>query len=537
MTDSGRRGRSGDIGRAALTITLCNLVARVLGFVRVIATAGALGIAVLGDTYQRTNQVSNLLFELLAGGMLFAVLVPTFVSQIHSAAGRDVGRFAGALATRAAVGMGVVAVVGLLAARPLVELLTAGAPAESRDAQVALGVFLLWFVLPQLVLYVVGSVASAVLQADQRFVATSIAPALNSVVVTATMVAFASVHDTERGMDLTTGEKVLLGGGTLLGTTVMTVLPLIAAWRAGYGLRPRWALAAGELRPLLRRGLWAAGHVGLNQVLVLCTVVLLGQVEGGVIAYQTAFTFFLLPHALLAHPIFTALYPRLSRNGDAGESAAFAADLARGLRSMVALLLPAAVILASVAEPGLSLAQVGQLDAEGVRLVASGLAAYLVGVAGYSTFFLLTRASYSLGDARRPTIVNAWVTIATVIGLATASVAFEGRDLLVAFGLVTAAAGTVGSVALHRSVVGRLGRPVSVAGPILRSSAAAAVCAVVSFASVHLIGWDGRLRSTFAIGTASILGGAAYVTMLRLTGSPDLAPILRRGRTAWGRIG
>lgn len=524
------------VGRSALTITVWNLVSRVLGFGRVLATAGALGIAILGDTYQRTNQVSNLLFELLAGGMLFAVLVPSFVGHLHRPGQDDVGRFAGALATRAAVAMAVVAAVGLAVAEPLMVLLTSGAPEAGRDAQVDLGVFLLWFVLPQLVFYAVGSVASALLQADQRFVATSIAPACNSIVVMVTMIAFAASYEPERGLALTTSQKALLGGGTLLGTVVMTAVPLLAAWRAGYGLRPRWAMEPGEMRNLLRRGAWAAGHVGLNQVLVLTTVVLAGKVAGGVIAYQTAFTFFLLPHALLAHPIFTALYPRLSRAGAARDVASFGSDLGRGLRSVVVLVLPGAAILAAVGEPGLSLVQVGQLDGRGVQLVAAALAAYLVGVAGYSTYFLLTRASYALDDARRPTTINFWVTLATIAGLGAAAATLEGRALLVAFGLITALTATIGSVALHRAVVQMLGRPVPVADPVLRATASAVVCAAAAFATVHLIGWDGRLRALIAIGAGSVVGTLVYLMMLQATRSPDLQPLVRRARTVVGRL-
>ena len=536
MTSSAGRVRSVGVGRSALTITVWNLVSRVLGFGRVLATAGALGIALLGDTYQRTNQVSNLLFELLAGGMLFAVLVPSFVGHLHEPTQGDVGRFAGTLATRAAVVMAVVSAVGLVVAEPLMELLTAGAPEDGRAAQVELGVFLLWFVLPQLVFYAVGSVASALLQADQRFVATSMAPACNSLVVIATMIAFAVSYEPEAGLALTTDQKVLLGGGTLLGTVVMTAVPVVAAWRAGYALRPGWAMAPGELRHLMRRGAWAAGHVGLNQVLVLTTVVLAGKVAGGVIAYQTAFTFFLLPHALLAHPIFTAMYPRLSRAGAARDVESFGADLGRGLRSVVVLVLPGAAILAAVGEPGLSLAQIGQLDERGIQLVASALAAYLVGVAGYSTYFLLTRASYALDDARRPTTINFWVTLATVAGLGVAAATLEGSALLVAFGLVTAVTATAGSVALHRSVVMMLGRPVPVADPVIRAVISALFCAAAAFATVHLIGWEGRVRALVSIGAASAVGASIYLAMLRITRSPDLDPLVRRASGLLERV-
>ena len=80
------------------------------------------------------------------------------------------------------------------------------------------------------------------------------------------------------------------------------------------------------LGALARKGAWGAGDIGLNQVLVLATVVFAGRVPGGVIAYQTAFTFFLLPHAVLAHPIFTVRFPELAAYGAAGDNDGFAAD-------------------------------------------------------------------------------------------------------------------------------------------------------------------------------------------------------------------
>ena len=112
MTETRARPVKG-LGSAAATITFWNLISRILGFVRVLATAGALGIAALGDTYQRTNQVSNLLFELLAGGMLFAVLVPTFVSHLASNSRADAGRLAGAVSTRAVAALAGVGIVVL----------------------------------------------------------------------------------------------------------------------------------------------------------------------------------------------------------------------------------------------------------------------------------------------------------------------------------------------------------------------------------------------------------------------------------------
>lgn len=526
------------LGRAATTITLWNLVARISGFVRVIAIASALGIVVLGDTYQRTNQVTNVLFELLAGGMLFAVLVPTFVDVLGRQARTEARQLAGALTTRALAALSVLVAIGMLFSAPIMEALSAGADASTRQAQVELGTFLLRFILPQLLLYMIGAVASALLQADHRFAPTSMAPAFNNVVVTITMVAFAVSYDPARGLDLTTGEKVLLGGGTLLGTLAMTLVPLVALWRCGLGIRPAWKVPDADLRGLAKRGLWGAGHVGLNEVMMLGTVFFASWVNGGVIAYQTAFTFFLLPHALLAHPIFTALYPRLSRQGAAGDLVAFARNLSLGLRSMVFLLLPASGLMAVVVAPALSIFSFGQLDGRGTRLVSLILASYLLGLVGYSTFFLLTRASYALDDARTPTMINLGVTFFAVGGMAAATAITEGTALLMSFGVINAVTASGGSWALYRHICRSISQPVPVLVTFLQCLLGTVVATGLATGLVLFIGWDTTVTALLAAGGAALLGGATYVVALASVRSSELTVVTRRVAamtTGWRR--
>lgn len=529
-------GTEPTIGRSASTITAWNIVSRLTGFVRVIATAAALGIAVLGDAYQRSNQVSNLLFELLAGGMLFSVLVPSFVQELSAGGRRQTAELAGVLATRLALVLGVVAALGAVATVPISAALTANADAATRQAQSDLGAVLLLFVLPQLVFYGVGAVASGLLQADHRFAATSAAPALNNLVVIATMVAFAAVHDPGRGLDLTTGEQVLLGGGTLLGTIAMTVVPLLALRRAGLTLRPRWRSASTSLSSLTRRGAWGAGHVGLNQVLVMATVLFAGKVQGGVIAYQTAFTFFLLPHAVLAHPIFTALYPRLSRNAKTAGHEAFARDLSRGLRAIIFLLLPASALLAVASPPALSMIRFGSLDPAGTRMVALMLGAYALGLAGYSTFFLLTRASYALGDARTPTLVNLGVTLGSIAGMGLATAAFEGTAALVTFGLVSSTVAIAGSVLQLAVLRRRLGQPITVGATTARCTVAALVAAAGGAAVAAAIGWTDTPTALAATAAATVTVAAADVVVLRVTGVEELDEVRARLRSLRGRL-
>ncbi len=516
--------RRAALGRAAMVITACNLASRITGFVRVIAVAGALGIAFLGDAYQRANEVSNVLFELLIGGLLFSVLVPSFVEMLDQNP-HDARRLGSVLATRGTVMVSALAVIGMIGSGWVMRVLTLGVPEKVRAEQIALGSFLLWFIMPQLVFYALGAVASALLQADHRFLATSIAPLFNNVVVTITMVVFAAQHDPATGFTLTHGEKILLGAGTLAGTIAMTIVPFVALWKAKMSLRPQWSAKGLGLRSLVHRGAWAAGHVGLNEVLILVTIVLAGRVDGGVIAYKTAFMFFLLPHALLAYPIFTALFPRLSKRAAANNRPAFAADLRLGMRSIITLLLPASGLLGAVAAPTLSLVQVGQLDNAGARLVAFVLCGYLVGLSAYSVFFLLTRASYAVGDAKSPTIVNLVATLFAIAGMGVGSAFVHGTSLLVLFGLFQAAA-LVGAVIALSMIMRRwISEDLGVIDAIVRALGSALIGTVVALVLANRIGWQTRSHALVASIVSGGVGVIVIVGVLWLLRSPEIVAV------------
>src|SRR5205085_3017576 len=142
---------------------------------------------------------------------------------------------------------------------------------------------------PQVLLYVVGAVATAVLHSARRFAAAALAPVANNVAVIATMGAFWAVtHGGGRGagLDLDLGPKLLLAMGTTLGVVAMTAVPMMAARRAGLRLRPRWDPRHPGLKALGRAGLWGAASLAASQVLLATTLVLANRVEGGVVAFQ-----------------------------------------------------------------------------------------------------------------------------------------------------------------------------------------------------------------------------------------------------------
>ncbi|HUV48809.1 MAG TPA: virulence factor MviN, partial [Actinomycetes bacterium] len=83
MSDPGnpRAGTSPDSGAsawvgAALLIAGVTIVARVIGFLRFVVLARTAGTSCLGDVYATANAVPNIIYEVVVGGALVAVVVP-----------------------------------------------------------------------------------------------------------------------------------------------------------------------------------------------------------------------------------------------------------------------------------------------------------------------------------------------------------------------------------------------------------------------------------------------------------------------------
>ena len=512
------------VAKVALAISGWNAVSRLTGFVRVLLVGAALGTTFLGNTYQSSNLVSNLLFELLAAGLLSAPLVGPFVSLLERDRREDAERLAGTLLGISLVGLGGIVVVLALAGHAVMGLLVAGVDDPAvRAAEVRLGAFFLWFFLPQALLYAVGAVASALLVAQRRFAAAAFAPVANNVTVIATMIAFMAMrHGQEPGLDLSLGPRLVLAIGTTAGVVAMTAVPVAALTRTGVRLRPRLDLHDPQLRLVARLGAWGAVLLASAQGLIAVTLVLANRVEGGVVAYQIAYTFFMLPVALVAHPVFTTLHPRLASHAQAQRWDAYGQEMATGVRTLVLLVLPAAALLAALAEPGLRLVRLGALDVEDARLVAGVLAAYALGLAGYATFQLLARAATSAGQAHLAALVGAGAMVVGAALMVAGSSLATGRGRVMVLGLAHSVAVTAAAITLLAVLRRRLCRQVSVAPSVARAVAAATCVWVVATAGAHFLGPSGRLGALVDVAVAGLLALGAGVAVLWALNTPEV---------------
>jgi putative peptidoglycan lipid II flippase len=397
------------VTRAAFVTSLVTALSRVIGFGRVLVVTAILGTTYLGNTYLGANSLSNVAFELLAAGALSAVLVPTFVRML--ARGEDDGlrRLVGGLATVVALGLGVVSVLAIVAAPRIGEALAAGAPdTATEDAQRELGTFLVRWFAPQVVLYGLGAIAAAVLHARRRFALVAAAPIASTVVMITALVGFRVAAGSSPALALDAADRwwlALAGTGGVIGFVGILV---VGAARAGVGVMPRSIRRAEGLRELLGHSGWGVLLHSIAGGLLGVAILRGNAVEGGVVAYQAAFVFFLAPYAILAQPLQSAMLPELTEAVDRRRAAL---DLGWATRRTVVLTAPIAAVLTALAGPTMGVLTIGEIDRAGVTLIAGALAGLAVGLVPYCLFLLFARAHYAAGDSRTPAIT-------AIVGLA-----------------------------------------------------------------------------------------------------------------------
>jgi putative peptidoglycan lipid II flippase len=259
---------------------------------------------------------------------------------------------------------------------------------------------------------------------------------------------------------------------------------------------------------------WTVIYVVANQVGLLIVIVIAYGLRGGdYSAYLVAFVIFQLPHAIFAVSVFTAILPGMSARFAAGDLPRYRGLLSHGIRLNAAVIIPAALGYIALSIPIVRLLfQRGAVGPGDVRLIASVLVAFSIGMFPFSLFQLMLRAFYAMQDTRTPAIINiAAVTVNTLANLLLVfalDLGVQGLALGYAVAYLFAAGA---SLVILRRRTGRLDER-RILGTILRVTVAAAVTAVAARLVAEALG---RIVGVAGIGSQAVqVFGAVLAGML-----------------------
>jgi len=393
--------------RSSLLVGLGSVASRVLGFVRDLLFAQALGAGPVADAFLTAFRLPNLVRRILGEGGLNPALVP-HLSRLESSeaaamAGDVIVVFALAL-------LGLTAIVEI-GAGFMAFLLAPGLEDEGRT--LALVALYMRLSFPIVLSVTLSSIAAAILNMRGRYGATAFAP----LVVNAGLILALALMETVFTLPLETKAAWLSGASSLAG--VIQLLVMLAAMRQGGATlvafrRLRWS---APLKSLLLAGVPALIASGAVQLFVLVGTQLASFWPSGISWLYYAERVMQLPLGLMAAVGSGVLLPELARHHHAGETTAILGAQHRALEIALLLALPAGTALAILSFPITQvLFERGAFlpsDTEGTTLVLASLS---LGLPFATAGKVLSQTLFARGALRRTIAATGFGLLVTAVG-------------------------------------------------------------------------------------------------------------------------
>ncbi len=532
------------IARGSLAMASGTIVSRVLGVVRQSLIVAVVGLSLSGNAFTAANTLPNVIYMIIAGGVLNSVLIPQLVKAAdHPDGGRE---FTDRILTMGGLAILVVTVVCTAAAGLLMHQLF-GFNGQTLD----LAVFFALITLPQIFFYGIYALLGQVLGARGRFLAFGWSPAIANVVAIAGLVSFLLLFPRQAAVgDWTPSMVWWLGGSATASIAVQGLVLIYPLYRSGFRFTPRFGLRGVGLGQASVIARWAFAALTVSQLgFIVASRVMVNASDqqtpsafiAGLAVYSSALLVFQMPHSFVALSFITAMYPRISAAAQRRDLPALRRDYVRGLTIPTALTLPMSVVLMVFALPICSL-----LFHSYPGPTALVLATMALGVVPFGIDVLNQRYLYAHDDGRMAFTEQCVLTgSATVVNLcAWLFCPPEYVVAVIAGGIVVSnlLAALFGLYVIRRRI-GRLGGG-RVIRSVLRVGVASAISGLVAWLVV--LGFDqilgnGRLEALIPL----LVGGGVFVgfyltlaALLEITEVGELVdPVVRlTGRMATGLL-
>ena len=439
------------VARSSFIMFLGTFFSRFLGLVRSpILLAAVVGMtSPAANAFDVANKLPNLIYMIIVGGLVNAVLVPAIVRATKQS-DDDGAAFINKLLTLAIVFLGGATLLITLAAPVVVKMFAATMSQEWYSLTVA---FAYWC-LPQIFFYGLYTVLGQILNARENFGPYMWAPALNNVVAIVGMLAMLVIYGrfdetTAADASIWTADRIaVLGGVSTLGIVVQAVILLWPMRTLGIKFRPDFKWRNSGLSSAGRASWWVLLSMitGMIPTMALSNAaaaatdraeqlgIPLVEVAGNAV-YSTAYTIYTIPTSLIVVSIATAMFTRLSRHAAEGNMDAMRRDTSKTLRMVSTLMALCTVLMIVLAVPISRVLALTISPAE-VTTLSYSLIAMVIGLVGIGAVNVLDRAYYAFEDTRGAFWINLPFQILGLIGFALCGF-LPPRLIVIGIGLVS----------------------------------------------------------------------------------------------------
>ena len=432
-------------------MTVATMVSRVTGLIRTWAMAFALGNTLMTSAYQVANNLPNVIYDLVAGGLLSAAFLPVLLLELEHRGRAGFNRFGSNILNLCIVVLGALAVVATICAEPLVFTQTFTIDQASDVASTATRFFRIFAV--QLLFYGLGGVITGILNARRMYFLAALAPALNNICVIVGFFAYIPLSLVDPNLAF-----VVLAVLTTAGVAVQFVVQLPALRKAGFTWMPVLSITDPALRETLKIAIPTLVFILANLVAFSCRnafSLVCGDDGPSMLGY--AWMWFQLPYGVVVVSLTRTMFTEMSAASALEDWDALRLYISKGLRGTLFLIIPLAGLMFVLSEPIIGVFRAGAFTQDDVWQVATVLRMWVVGLPFYSVYMYLYSTFASIRKFMTFALLNCALVVVQVI-LYAILCSPTTLDIL---GVPLAdvlyfCAGAVLSVMLIRKMVGRI---------------------------------------------------------------------------------
>ena len=495
-------------------MSLCTLVSRATGFVRTWAMAFALGNTVMAAGFSLANNLPNMIYELVAGGVLSTAFLPIYLQQRNQHGTKASSDYASNLLSIAVVFLGVIALLASIFAPQVI--MTQSLFSSASSETVTSAVWFFRFLAFEIVFYGISAVFSGILNAEREFFWPAISSVFMNVIAIIGFFGYPFIASSN-----TQAATTWLGITMLASIAVMAFVQLPALLKTGIRFRFLIDFNGEGFRDTIKLALPAIACTAINLVsLSIMNSCALHVAANGPSSISYAWMWYQFPYGVLGVALSTAMFTEMSDAVSRKDRIRFRENMLAGLSTTLMLIIPMAAMLFSCAYELIGLYSAGRFSAGDIEPIATLLMGWAINLPIYAAYMFVYRVFSALKDMKTVAICNAVLTCFQVLFYVT----FTGVIKLgpfKGFGLIGIAVGDICFYTLMLitllTILQKRMRSLniaSIAPSVFKVTIASLVGGVAAFFLSRAL--DGLLSTTTAVGSfiALVITGVVGLSII-----------------------
>lgn len=402
------------VARSTIIIAVFFGIDKILGFIRQLLVARQFSLSYELDVFNAANNIPDLLSALISGGALGIAFIPVLSEYLQKKGKNAAWDLFSQIVNFAFIVTAMLSIVVAIFAPWLVSnVIAPGFPQEQKD----LAIHLMRLDLIAILIFSISGLVMAGLQANQHFLLPALAPGLYNV----GQIIGVTILSPEQGF--TFGPISLpafdLGiTGLVYGVILGALLHLLIQIPGLIQKKFRWNLKFDFRDAGVRQVLVLLGPRVMTMFFIQFFFIVRDNLasrlgEGAVTALNLGWFIMQVPETLLGTAFAIALLPTISEQFALGNLVRFRQSVNSAIRTIIALTLPIAALLAISIRPLVELAF--QFDAAGTDMVVIATRIYLAGLTGHALLEIAARSFYAQKNALMPLFAAAFNAVLYIV--------------------------------------------------------------------------------------------------------------------------